>query len=153
MCDRIWCVTSKLSILPHATLEYHWKDKICFNKLLPEENIVENLTHMEMLKQADSWNTILHILLGLWLNYCLLCWPSTGSIWYSATKILIESIHWDNKDDLYVDLPYVPVWPGLSRFKRLPWCPVPVSKMSRNFTSVTFSKWTPVRLRDNFQFQ
>ena len=36
-----------------------------------------------------------------------------------------------------IGLSYVSVWPGLSR------CPVPVSKMSRNFTSVKFSKWTP----------
>ena len=44
---------------------------------------------------------------------------------------------------LGLDLPYVPVWPGLSRFKRLSQCPVPVSKMSRNCTSVKFSKLTP----------
>ena len=44
---------------------------------------------------------------------------------------------------IYIDLPYVPVWPGLSRFKHLSWCSVPVSKMSRNFTLVKFSKWTP----------
>jgi len=36
---------------------------------------------------------------------------------------------------LRLDLSYI--WPGLSR------CPVPVSKMSRNFTSVKFSKLTP----------
>jgi len=42
-----------------------------------------------------------------------------------------------------LDLPYVPVWPGLSRFKRLSQCLVPVSKMSRNFTSVKYSKWNP----------
>jgi len=35
------------------------------------------------------------------------------------------------------------VWPGLFRFKCLSRCPVPVSKMSRNFTSVKFSKLTP----------
>jgi len=39
-----------------------------------------------------------------------------------------------------LDLPYVPVWPEVSRFKYLS---VPVSKMSRNFTSVKFSKVTP----------
>jgi len=44
---------------------------------------------------------------------------------------------------LRLDLPYVPVWPGLSRFKRLFRCPIPVSKMSQNFTSVKFSKLTP----------
>ena len=38
---------------------------------------------------------------------------------------------------LRLDLPYV--WLGLSRFKRLSRCPLPVSKMSRNFTSVKFS--------------
>ena len=42
---------------------------------------------------------------------------------------------------LRLGLPYV--WPGLSRFKRLSWCPIPVSKMSRNFTAVKFSKLTP----------
>ena len=42
---------------------------------------------------------------------------------------------------LRLDLPYV--WRGLSRFKRLSRCPVLVSKMSRNFTSVKFSKLTP----------
>ena len=41
---------------------------------------------------------------------------------------------------LSLDLPYVPVWPGQSRFKRLSWCPVPVGKMSRNFTLAKFSK-------------
>jgi len=44
---------------------------------------------------------------------------------------------------LRLDLPYVPVWPGLSRFKRLSRCHIPVSKMSRNFTSGKFSKLTP----------
>ena len=44
---------------------------------------------------------------------------------------------------LRLDLPYVPVWAGLSRFKRLCRCPVLVSKLSRNFTSVKFSKLTP----------
>jgi len=44
---------------------------------------------------------------------------------------------------LRLDLPYVLVWPGLSRFKRLSRCPFPVSKMSRNFTSAKFSKLTP----------
>jgi len=29
-----------------------------------------------------------------------------------------------------LDIPFVPVWPGLSRFKRLSLCPVPVSKVS-----------------------
>jgi len=42
---------------------------------------------------------------------------------------------------LRLDLPYV--WPRLSRFKRLSRCPFPVSNMSRNFTSVKFSKLTP----------
>jgi len=42
---------------------------------------------------------------------------------------------------LRLDLPYV--WPGLSRFKRLSRCPVPVGKISRNFTSVKFSKFIP----------
>ena len=40
-----------------------------------------------------------------------------------------------------LDLPYVPVWPGQSRFKRLSRCPVPVSKISRNFTLTKFSKF------------
>jgi len=34
-------------------------------------------------------------------------------------------------------IPYVLVWPGLSR------CPISVIKMSWNFTTVKFSKWTP----------
>jgi len=34
---------------------------------------------------------------------------------------------------LMLDLPYVPVWPGLSRFKHLSRCLVPVSKMSGIF--------------------
>ena len=38
---------------------------------------------------------------------------------------------------------YLPVWPRLHRFKRLSRCPAPVSKMSRNFTLVKFSKLTP----------
>jgi len=37
---------------------------------------------------------------------------------------------------LRLDQSYAPVWPGVSRFKRLSHCPVPVSKMSRNCTSV-----------------
>jgi len=41
---------------------------------------------------------------------------------------------------LRLDLPYV--WPGLSQFKRLSRCPIPVSKMSRDFASVKFSKFT-----------
>jgi len=43
---------------------------------------------------------------------------------------------------LRLDLPYVPAWPGLSRFKRLSRCPGLVSKMSWNFTSVKFAKLT-----------
>ena len=35
---------------------------------------------------------------------------------------------------------YVPVWPGQSRFKHLSRCPVPVNKISRNFTLAKFSK-------------
>jgi len=42
---------------------------------------------------------------------------------------------------LRLDLPYF--CPGLSRFKRLSRCPVPVNKMSRKFTSVKFSILTP----------
>jgi len=42
---------------------------------------------------------------------------------------------------LRLDLPYV--WLELSRLKRLSRCPVPVSKMSRNFTLVKFSQLTP----------
>jgi len=37
---------------------------------------------------------------------------------------------------LRLDLPYVPVWPGLSRFKHLSRHPVPVHKMSQNFTFI-----------------
>ena len=44
---------------------------------------------------------------------------------------------------LRLDLPHVPVCPGLSRFKRLSRYPVPVRKMSQNFTSVKFSKLSP----------
>jgi len=39
---------------------------------------------------------------------------------------------------LRLDLPHV--WPGLSRFKRLSRCTIPVSKISQNFTSLKFSK-------------
>jgi len=42
-----------------------------------------------------------------------------------------------NLREHYIDLRFGRDCPGLNV------CPVPVSKMSRNFTSVKFSKWTP----------
>jgi len=57
---------------------------------------------------------------------CIVVLCSFVNVMYSV-PVAIE--HW-----LCVDLPYVPVWPGLSRFKRLSRCPVLISKMSRNFT-------------------
>ena len=73
---------------------------------------------------------------------CVFVSSAVGQISMQRSKVnsLPSCISFSCKSSSSVDLPYVPVWPGQSRFKRLSRCPVPVSKMSRNFTSAKFSK-------------
>jgi len=62
-----------------------------------------------------------------------------GNLKKSSRRAIVQKrLKTTGLDQVVLDLPYVPVWPGLSRFKHLSWCPVPVSKMFRNFTSVKF---------------